>query len=191
MNSIKLLCIGDSLTEGYGIDQSDRWSNQLRKELDIEVFNEGISGDTTAGILSRFIPAILSHRPTHAFIMGGTNDLSFDLPTNLIVSNLKAMLRQARFYGVECILGIPTPYFRTSENDADDVFISSMDFAQRLKDFQKDLRDFAEHDNTAFVDFSTGMDTTQFLADGIHPNAAGNLEMSRRLREVIEGLDVL
>ena len=48
---MKLICIGDSLTFGYGVRPSQRWTRLCAQETGGEIVNEGISGDTTGGML--------------------------------------------------------------------------------------------------------------------------------------------
>lgn len=46
-----IVCIGDSLTEGLGVNKENAWPALLRSELNVEVINRGISGDTTSGMI--------------------------------------------------------------------------------------------------------------------------------------------
>ena len=50
---MKLICIGDSLTFGYGVRPSQRWTRLCAQETGWEIVNKGISGDTTGGMLVR------------------------------------------------------------------------------------------------------------------------------------------
>ena len=54
----KLLILGDSISAGYGIKESENWVRLLetslkRDSFDIEIVNSSVSGDTTIGGLSR------------------------------------------------------------------------------------------------------------------------------------------
>jgi len=71
MNITKLVCLGDSLTEGYGIETRHRWSDLLKKEFPFEIINRGISGDTTAGMLARFQFDVIAHQPTQEPMTSG------------------------------------------------------------------------------------------------------------------------
>ena len=62
---MKLICIGDSLTFGYGVRPSQRWTRLCAQETGWEIVNEGISGDTTGGMLVR-LRALLAERPLDA-----------------------------------------------------------------------------------------------------------------------------
>ena len=50
---MRLICIGDSLTFGYGVHLSQRWTRLCAQETGWELVNEGINGDTTGGMLAR------------------------------------------------------------------------------------------------------------------------------------------
>ena len=57
-STIRLVAIGDSLIAGYGLPVEDGFVIQLENALkarsfDVEIFNAGVSGDTTSGGLAR------------------------------------------------------------------------------------------------------------------------------------------
>ncbi len=124
MGNTKIVCIGDSLTAGYGLEPNENWPFLLAKELKIEVINSGISGDTTSGMLARFKAMVIDHKPTHTIIMGGTNDLSLNLTDEQILSNILAMTRYARHHNIETIIGIPTPFFPPMFDSSQSAFLS-------------------------------------------------------------------
>lgn len=183
---IKILCIGDSLTDGYGLDLPLRWTNLLAKTLSVQIVNEGISGDTTGGILSRFYHLIQKENWTHVFIMGGTNDLYFDIEDEIILGNLKTMTRQARHYDIKYCLGIPPPYYYADPSLIENQFLTSKALADRIEHFQQVLRKFAIRDETTYIDFSTHMPVQFFLEDGIHPNEAGQQQMHNIAKPVFQ-----
>ena len=84
---MKLICIGDSLTFGYGVRPSQRWTRLCAQETGWEIVNEGISGDTT----------------------GGANDIFFSGTDTGARANMGAMLNQLLSLGVHTMIGIPTP----------------------------------------------------------------------------------
>ena len=51
---MKIICIGDSLTEGYGVGRPENWVTLLNERSENDIINKGISGDTTGGMLARF-----------------------------------------------------------------------------------------------------------------------------------------
>lgn len=186
MNRKKIVCIGDSLTSGYGIQSSKRWSNLLSIELTFEIVNTGISGDTTSGMLSRFYRTAINHKPQYIIITGGTNDIWLNLPDNLILGNILAMTRHAKYYDITPIIGIPTPFFNLGSFTDESPFIDTKTFSKRIKSFQKVLKQFALKDNQNVIDFTLNMHPELFLKDGLHPNEKGHKQMSINAKLGIE-----
>ncbi|WP_339916423.1 GDSL-type esterase/lipase family protein [Yeosuana marina] len=174
MSAIKLLCIGDSLTYGYETESSKRWTNLLEIELGIEVFNYGINGDTTSGMLARLMNALNDFKPTHTLIFGGTNDLWFGLKDEFIVSNIYAMTKQAIYANSIPIIGIPTPSFNLNE-----VNFISEDYSECIRSFQQVLINHCKNKENYFIDFSKNLDKDCFMNDGIHYNDKGHYEIMK------------
>jgi lysophospholipase L1-like esterase len=168
MNSVKIVCIGDSITFGYDIEASRKWTTLLGEELKVDVVNCGINGDTTAGMLSRFEQIILKYNPTHIIITGGTNDLWFGLKDEYIISNVFTMARQAKFLNITPIVGVPTPSYNLNENN----FVQE-DYAECIRSFQNTLLHFCKEKDIVTIDFSIKMKINHFFEDGIHPNNSG------------------
>lgn len=106
---MKIVCLGDSLTFGFKMTRENTWPRIVEKELNIKVLNKGICGDTTAGMLSRFRADVIDEQPTHLILMGGTNDLVFQLESSIIYSNIATMIYQAYHYNIILIVGISIP----------------------------------------------------------------------------------
>jgi hypothetical protein len=63
---VKILAMGTSLTQGYGLPPGTEFTTQLqaalkRSGIDAVVTNAGVSGDTTAGGLSRLDWSLADH----------------------------------------------------------------------------------------------------------------------------------
>ena len=177
----KLLCLGDSLIEGYNIEQSTRWTDLLQNQMNVDVVNCGISGDTTTGMLARCERILLEHKPSHLIILGGTNDLWFGLKDEFIISNIHAMSRQARYHGVESIVGIPTPSFNLNE-----LNVVHENYSECIRSFQRTLIDHCVEDEKLYINFSLNMKTEHFLEDGVHPNEEGQKLMAENARQQLE-----
>lgn len=182
---VKLVCMGDSLTEAYGISEKDGWTEITRKELEIQVINSGISGETTAGMLARFQNTGIAHKPSHMIIMGGTNDIDFDLPINLVISNIKSMTRQARDVGIQYIIAIPPTFYPTGENILLTYQLQEKDFKNKLEKFASILLEFAIADEQPYLDFSQSLKVEDYLDDGIHPNEKGHAKMADQVIKLL------
>ena len=77
-SKIKILCLGDSLTEGYGILKEYSYPSRLEEALQIEglsvkVINSGQSGSTSKNGLKR-IKWLSRMRPDYLILALGAND---------------------------------------------------------------------------------------------------------------------
>ncbi len=185
---MKLVCLGDSLTEGYEINRKLRWTKLLSNKLCIPIVNSGISGDTTAGMVGRVDSDVIRHSPTHIILLGGTNDLYFDLDINYIISNLKTILRQARYHKLTYLLGLPTMIYLDAESDTG-LFISRSQLQDKILDFRQQLTAFAKEDGLITIDFNAGLSKEHFLADGVHPNEAAQVIICENVADVLGGLE--
>ncbi len=182
MNQFKLLCMGDSLTEGYNIEQKYCWVSLLREREGWETSNAGISGDMTSGMLARLPLALVKKEYTHVFIMGGTNDVEFGLSPNLIVSNIKSMMRQLRYRGIEYTIGIPTPFDDVNSTLMHFQYVNDgLTYRQKIDEYCDELKSFLVEDEAEFIDFrdyfrdGTGQVSSGLLLDdGVHPNVEGH-----------------
>ncbi len=102
---MKIVCIGDSLTRGYGVAPEDNWVALLNERSKHEFVNKGINGDTTGGMLSRFQRDVISQDARYVIIMGGANDFIMDDSLGSVQANIMAMVHQAYHYGIIPIIG--------------------------------------------------------------------------------------
>ena len=191
MNELKLLCLGDSLTEGYDIDPSLCWVSLLKEREGWEITNAGISGDMSAGLLARLPLELYKKTYTHVFLMGGTNDVEFGLSPNHIISNLKGVMRQLRYLDIHYTIGIPLPF---DDQDTDltrfQYVTDKGTYREKLNVFCDELRVFLVEDEADFIDFReyfTDPDGTVqsdlFRPDGLHQSAKGHELMYRIVKE--------
>jgi acyl-CoA thioesterase-1 len=104
-----VLVFGDSLSAGYGIDQSDSWVALLQQRLDIQgspwrVVNASISGETTNGGLARIESTLTRHQPRIVILALGANDGLRGIPIHQISQNLSAMVEQVQAFGADVLL---------------------------------------------------------------------------------------
>jgi acyl-CoA thioesterase I len=179
MNKPKIVCIGDSITEGYGIDQNNRWTNQLEYDLKTEIINSGIVGDTTTGMLARFRHDVINHKPTHVIILGGNNDLWFGLNSKFVISNFQAMCWYAIHYNIIPIVGLPTPFY------ADDLNLNSENYSEVVANFHSELKRYCIEKEHYVIDFSKHLIPEHFLDDGLHPNKEGHRKIKENTYETL------
>jgi len=111
-----LLVFGDSLSAAYGLSANQGWVHLLGEraaKLDWRVANASISGETTAGGLSRLPEDLKRHQPAIVVIALGANDALRGLPVASMRANLEKMIRLTRAAGAEPVLAgmmIPPNY---------------------------------------------------------------------------------
>lgn len=95
-----ILCLGDSLTAGYGLSADKAWPALLQQKLDAaglpyDVVNAGVSGDTTAGGLRRI--DWLLRRPYDVVILAlGANDGLRGVPVAETEKNIEGIVAKVR-----------------------------------------------------------------------------------------------
>ena len=73
--------------------------------FDIHFYNKGINGDLTSNMLLRFKRDVieLKPKPNSVIVLGGSNDIGWEVPTEEIFNNLKKMYVHARDNAIEPI----------------------------------------------------------------------------------------
>lgn len=110
-----ILVLGDSLSASYGIDRESGWVSLLEarlrdRDFPQRVVNASVSGDTTAGGLTRLGPLLDQHRPALLLIELGANDGLRGLGLGLIRENLTELIRRGRAAGSQILLaGVRLP----------------------------------------------------------------------------------
>jgi acyl-CoA thioesterase I len=111
---LRVAALGDSLTQGYGLAQGDGLVPQLEAWLqaaghDVILINAGVSGDTTAGGLSR-LDWTLADEPDAMMIALGGNDLLRGIDPANSRANLQAILERLQAEDLPAMLiGLPAP----------------------------------------------------------------------------------
>lgn len=185
---MKIICHGDSLTEGVDIEKAYRWPSLLGNNLKCEVTNHGIGGDTTAGMLSRFSFEVLQQRPDVVILLGGTNDLWWYLTSDTILANMASMVCQARHYGIAPVIGLPLPLWleRVEEQDWEIPKGGYRTLNRRINELVLLLRKCATEWETPVLDFyalffndQEALRSDLFLDDGLHANQEGHRIMGQ------------
>lgn len=161
-----IVALGDSLTAGLGLAQSQAWPTLLQARLDAEgyryrVVNAGVSGDTSAGGLSR-LDWQLAQKPAIVVLELGANDGLRGLPVAHTRENLAKIIARCQAAGARVVLaGMQVPPNM------------GPDYATAFRDMFPDL---AKEYGVPLIPFlleGVAGDAALNQADGIHPTAAG------------------
>lgn len=174
---MKIICLGDSLTYGYGVRRTKAWTTLARDRLGIEIVNEGISGDTSGGMLSRLNHSVFMQRPDAVFIMGGVNDLIAGADLGVVKANIMSMVLQAKAKYIEPIIGIPADI---QVDNIDMGWSELTDFNKisgEIKIYRQWIFKFCKSFNVRYVDFYEEIKNAgdeNIRLDGLHLNERGN-----------------
>jgi len=171
-----ILFFGDSLTAGYGLSPDIAFPALVEKELNkenkkIKVINAGLSGETSAGGLSR-IDWVL-RQPIDVFVLElGANDGLRGLPIEQTKKNLQAIIDKvkSKYPKVKIVMTgmMVPPNMGKSYSD----------------EFQKIYPAMAQKNKASLSPFLLeGVAGNEKLnqADGIHPNAEGHRIVANNL----------
>ena len=171
--------MGDSLSAAYNIAIEQSWPALFQSKLDqhypgYQVINASISGETSAGGISR-LPALLEkHQPTHMILELGGNDglrgYRFDQTRN----NLQDMIRMALDREIQVLfIGVRMP-----------PNLGPL-YNQRFQQIFDQLA--AELEVSYLPRFLAGVaaDKPEYMmADGIHPTALAQPILAQRVFDV-------
>lgn len=182
-NNNVILCFGNSLTEGYGLKPSEAYPALLQNRIDslqlnYQVVNAGISGETTAGGLGRV--NWLLKKNVRLFILElGANDGLRGIPLKETEKNLQAIIDTVK-------LKIPTAK----------IVLAGMQIPPNLgieytNGFKALFPRLANKNNVALIPFflqDVAGDPELNQPDGIHPTAKGTKIVLDNIWEVIAPL---
>jgi acyl-CoA thioesterase-1 len=178
--AMKIVCLGDSLTYGFGARRSKVWTKIAQDRLGMEIINEGISGDTTNGMMSRFQNAVYDKRPDAVLIMGGGNDFIVGADINLVKSNIMSMVHQSIARYIDPIIGIPIKIYPEDVKKEWAEFSDFYQVAEKMEEYRVWIKKFCKTFNIKYIDFYTefnedaGPSARELYIDGLHFNDRGN-----------------
>lgn len=169
----------------------------------VSFFNAGIKGDVTGGILRRLHTDILLHKPTHAIIMIGMNDVQRELygknttqntdtltkrraALDLYAKNLDSIVRLLLKRKIKIILQKPSAYDQTSTIK----YPNNLGVNDALIACGKTMQQLANKFKLPIVDYNTIMTNvtlqqqakknnfTLTVNDRVHPNSTGHFIMA-------------
>ncbi len=179
---MKINFLGDSITYGEHLDRQDVWTSIIQnKRKDDIIINRGISGDTTAGMLSRFQVEVVADKPDVVHIMGGLNDMTCCATADQVKGNFKAMSKQAQFYGIQPIIGLcPLPVIEQII-PAWKTFADFDRLIEEMKNLHRWLHQYCAVASDIFlIDYNEKLaqyyqeNRVDLYSDGLHLNTKGN-----------------
>lgn len=171
---MNMLCIGDSLTFGYGVGPENSWV-KLINGLKFSTINKGINGDTSTGILSRIYQTLIACRPDICLIMCGSNDLLMGKSIKSIVENIELITKDCLGLGVIPIIMAPPKVYCSLALESWDSSLNYDEINNQLEFFSKELKSFAIKNGFKFIDITNSLPFhISNYSDGLHLSIKGN-----------------
>lgn len=167
LSAARIVVIGDSISDGYGVAENQRYTalleDRARKEgYKLEIQNAAVSGSLSSSARSRIRWALKS-KPDAILLQLGGNDALKATPPERIEEHLSAALEEARQAQVPVILA--------------GMKIFGNYGASYARDFQEIFPRVAKKFKSPLIPYlleGVGGDPRFNIADGIHPNAKGH-----------------
>lgn len=176
---VRIVGLGDSLMAGYQLDSGQSFPEKLEAALkarghDVVIVNAGVSGDTSAGGLSRLDWSVPDD--TDLVILElGANDMLRGIAPQVTEDNLTAMIERLNQRNIDVVLAgmVAAPNL-------------GADYAAQFNPIFPKLA--ARYDVPLYPFFLEGVAAERdlLLEDGMHPNAAGVDRMVENFLPLIE-----
>jgi len=166
-----IVAFGDSLTEGYGLEEGEDYPSQLSARLGERIINSGVSGDTTAEALARLQKDVFAKDPRVVIVLLGGNDVLQRVNPDTTFTNIEIILDQIIATGSSAVLiGVRGG-------------IHNGEYKRRFEEIAKQRNiPYAEDALKGIF----GKETLMY--DSVHPNQAGYGVFINRLEPVVREL---
>ncbi len=162
-----IVVLGDSISASYGFEAQLGWVALMQQKIQVDhpdytIYNESISGDTTAGGLARLPHILKKYQPDIIMLELGANDGLRGMSLTAMQKNLSAIIQLAKKSGAQVLLlsmRIPSNYGKRFT----DMFYATY---QKLS---------TEHHIPVvpFILENVALNKSHMQRDGLHPNALG------------------
>jgi acyl-CoA thioesterase-1 len=168
---IPIVCFGDSITHGYGVESEQSFPAILGRLLKLTVINSGVNGDTILGAGARVEMDVLQHKPGLVTVELGANDYLSGISAEQAGAELSHIVRIIRDAGPE-------------------VIVLSLGSEFWGDEYENALKEVAEAQSARFMTgLLTGIAGDSLLTlDDVHPNVTGYIVIARRVADFIRGV---
>lgn len=166
-----VVILGDSVANGYGLQEGEGFVDLLSKRLGIDIVNLGKNGNTTGASVERVGKEILPLKPSLVIIELGGNDALNKVALEETRSNLVKMIEELQNEKIPILL----------------MGVRGGVFSDKYYELYNELAD--EYQLAYLADMLDGiMDNPSLKLDAIHPNAKGHLFLADRVEPVLRPL---
>ncbi len=163
-----IICFGDSITFGYGVNPGEDYPTALAKMVNLPVINAGIDGDTTNEALKRIATDVFKKEPLLVIVEFGGNDFLEKIPLEQTVNNVEEIIKAIQSKGAI-------------------VAIADISTSIIMANYSRKFKRLSRKYNAIFIPhLMAGILTNPSLkSDYIHPNAEGYNLIAQRVYRTI------
>jgi len=192
----KTICLfGDSITWGAWDPERGGWGTRLRSyfetnNIEVNVFNCGVSGNNTDDLLQRFKVEASAREPNIIIFAIGINDSQYvnskdnpRVPIKKFQNNLQELVNQAKSFTKQIIFvgltkvdeskTMPIPWDTIKYYDNKNISL-----------YNSKIKEICDKNNLQFIDMLDLL-KNQDLEDGLHPNPSGHKKMFERIKKFL------
>jgi acyl-CoA thioesterase I len=175
-----IICLGDSLTEGYGVEPEEAYPHLLQTKLfDVgkktaKVINAGVSGSTSSSGLER-LNWVMKAGGTHLLLALGANDGLRGLPLSETKKQLEKIIEAAQTHQLKVLLlgmKLPTNYGK--------------EYRKQFENMYENLAKKYRLPKPPFLLEGVAAKKELNQADGIHPNPKGHQIMAQLVYDFLK-----
>ena len=176
----QIVLLGDSITELFNVKLLDGCS-------ELEIYNSGLSGDTTNRMIERLEETVLCLKPSQLVLLVGTNDFSKGADVEYVFENIKRIVEIIRgdnpsvAVTLECVYPVDSSKkgLESGRNE-------------KIEKLNSMLKIYAEGEGLGLLDLTeslkseNGAFSSQNSDDGLHPNENGFAIVAEGLKSVLK-----
>ncbi len=179
----QIVFLGDSLTDAYNLDSYF--------ESDIKLYNRGIAGDKTDGVIARLKSNVLEIKPSIIVLLIGINDIHSGRSLDEIEKNYRKILDMIEEKSPDCEVFIESLYPTNTT-----IYANSSDYWDEIITFNDTLQTIANEYDYVFMDVYSSLLNgnelnREYSFDGLHLNSQGYSIVSEIIASYINELTVI
>lgn len=192
----RTICLfGDSITWGAWDPEKGGWGTRLRSyfetnDKEVELYNCGVSGDTTEDLLKRIDVECLAREPQIIIFAIGINDSRYNntkdnvqILLDKFQNNISVLLEKAKKHSdkIVCLGLTSVNESKTAPCQWNPTKFYTNDL---IKKYDAKIKEVCHTASVFFLEMNDLLENSD-LEDGLHPNSRGHEKMFLRVKEFL------
>ena len=168
----QIVLVGDSITELFNMELFDEFC----KAYGVNIYNRGISGDTSDRLLERLDENVLNINPKAVVLLIGINDLTACADVEYVAGNIKNAVERIKKNNPNTVVVLQAVY---PVNTKMNRYRMLRKAEQKIGLLNGQIKNIADEYSSEYIDLtdklsdSNSMFSSDLTYDGLHPTAKG------------------